>query len=214
MKYWVIILLFMLTCQTLAAHPLKWCGNLFLENIHINFLPGNIQVVFDPPTSNGPQRAAVQLANELINTWFGATGRLEIGEAYARLQETKQTAPDVFNAIRQALKIRVMVRYPDHLDRIPQTGGFYIVANHPLGFEPISIASVVAQQRPDIFIVATSLMSLPELAPHLIPVKIFGISNGDEKAAAVEKIVETVGEQQHGVVLLPAGSIARHTSPE
>ncbi len=96
------------------------------------------------------------------------------------------------------------------ISRVPRSGPVIVVANHPFGMiEGIILADVLSSVRPDIRLLANSLLAgLPQLKDHIIPVNPFG---GPEAVRQNQKAVRRSIEWLRGgglLVVFPAGEVA------
>jgi putative hemolysin len=58
---------------------------------------------------------------------------------------------------------------------VPPAGPVLVVANHPLGgLEGVALLKLLKARRPDTLLVASQLLRVPELRPHLIGMDLFG----------------------------------------
>ena len=91
---------------------------------------------------------------------------------------------------------------------IPAQGRVIIVANHPLGsLDGLSLLKMVSEIRPDVKIVATSLLS--QLQPLN---KLFlSVDNLTEKASQIKNLKQIVMEleQDKSIILFPSGEVSR-----
>jgi len=99
---------------------------------------------------------------------------------------------------------------PEDLKRIPKTGPFIVISNHPLGgIDGMILMKIVLEQRPDFKVLANFLLSrLEPLEPYIMPVNPFE----DHKAAksSLGGIKQAISHLKDGGVLgiFPAGEVS------
>lgn len=104
----------------------------------------------------------------------------------------------------------VGVRYLiDQIDRerLPARGPVIVVANHPCGgLEALALLHWIGQVRRDVRVLANRvLLSLPPLAPALIPVEVFGSGGARDALRAAGAWLDRGG----CVLVFPAGEVSR-----
>lgn len=92
------------------------------------------------------------------------------------------------------------------LENIPETGGVYLTANHPLGgLDGVAFMHVVSQKRLDLkFFVNDLLMQVKNFGPFFVPVNKHGM-NGKE----YKKRFEEVYQSDNCLLIFPAGLVSR-----
>ncbi|BDC47777.1 hemolysin [Bryobacterales bacterium F-183] len=97
---------------------------------------------------------------------------------------------------------------------IPATGPLLIVANHPFGLiEGPILGDLLHTVRPDLRFLANSLLAreLPDLAPHLLTVDVFG--NAEQtNAATVRRALEHL-KSGGALMIFPAGEVSAKRTP-
>ena len=91
-------------------------------------------------------------------------------------------------------------------EKIPRTGSFIIVANHPNMFDGVCLVSEIYKIRKDVKMVALeALKTIPAVEPYIIPV-----NNYDEKVTteAVNEIKRYLKEEAGVVMFFPAGRLS------
>lgn len=90
------------------------------------------------------------------------------------------------------------------LENIPDTGGFIIAANHPLGgFDGLALMEAVAKKREDIqFLVNDILFTLGTMDELFIPVNKHGSQGASTK-------IEAAYKSENAVLIFPAGLVSR-----
>lgn len=92
-------------------------------------------------------------------------------------------------------------------ENIPAEGRVVIVANHPLGaVDALALLQLVGSVRPDVKILANEvLMSLPGLAPLLVPCDVFGAAGGARQLREAFRGLE----REEALIVFPAGEVSR-----
>ncbi|MFN5222707.1 MAG: 1-acyl-sn-glycerol-3-phosphate acyltransferase [Bacteroidota bacterium] len=92
------------------------------------------------------------------------------------------------------------------LEHIPETGGFVVAANHPLGgLDAISLIQSVGKKRADVrFIVNDILLKLVNLKGLFI-----GVNKHGKNDAQVHKNLDELYASGMGVLIFPAGLVSR-----
>lgn len=110
---------------------------------------------------------------------------------------------DFVNALIAEFEMDVQLIGGEH---IPESGGFILAANHPLGgMDGISLMYAIGKLRPDIrFLVNDLLMSFDNFQPIFVPVNTLG----KNPVNASLRIEETYANQ-HPVLIFPAGLVSR-----
>lgn len=124
------------------------------------------------------QKSLYRLAGPVIERTFGLS---DINAVYDRAVEIYRTHPDGpsalawFDAALKAREAMYDVDLPPDFE-IPKSGPLIIVANHPFGIlDPCVLAHFVASHRPDLRVMANSLLEMmTEVKPWIIPVDVFG----------------------------------------
>jgi putative hemolysin len=125
-----------------------------------------------------------------------------------RLRELYQAA-GTYEKLPSLLGVGVEVQ-PEDLERIPRTGGLLAVANHPFGLlEAIILASELPKVRPDMKIVANSMLSgVAELRNRCIFVDPFGRRGSvGANATALRECLSWL-KRGHALLAFPAGEVA------
>lgn len=93
-------------------------------------------------------------------------------------------------------------------NNIPATGKVIIVANHPLGsLDGLAIVKMVSEIRPDVKIVATTLLSQIKPLENLF----LSVDNFDAQTSQItnmKKIMATL-KQEQAVIMFPTGEVSR-----
>jgi putative hemolysin len=130
----------------------------------------------------------------------------EIYDQYAHLEGL-----EFINAV--LLHLDVMFEIPEKdLHRIPKTGPFVTVSNHPLGaVDGLILLKLLLEQRPDYKVVANFLLHrLVPLKPYVMPVNPF--ETRKEVKSSVSGIKQALSHIQsgHPFGVFPAGEVSTH----
>ena len=95
---------------------------------------------------------------------------------------------------------------------VPRTGPLVIVANHPFGLmDPIVVAHLVSQHRPDLRIMANSLITrLPELQSHTLAVNPFQGPQAAQQNIAPMKAALRHLKSGGALLVFPAGEVSHY----
>lgn len=110
---------------------------------------------------------------------------------------------DFVNALIEEFEVEVELVGEDN---IPQTGGFILAANHPLGgMDGIALMYAIGKIRPDIrFLVNDLLMSFDNFQPIFVPVNTLG-----KNSLNASLRIEEAYANNHPVLIFPAGLVSR-----
>jgi putative hemolysin len=115
-----------------------------------------------PPLPNSLAQGARALAER-------ALGLEELDHLYPRFQSL---CGEPWQAALEVLQVGVDLH--GNLD-LPASGPVLVVANHPLGgLEGVALLKLLKPKRPDTLLVASQLLRVPELQPHLLGLDLFG----------------------------------------
>ena len=101
---------------------------------------------------------------------------------------------------------------PEDLKRIPKSGPFITISNHPLGgIDGILLLKLLLEQRPEFKIIANFLLHriLP-LKPYVMPVNPFEGRKGAHNSIAGFKSALNHLNQGHGLGIFPAGEVSTY----
>jgi len=118
-------------------------------------------------------------------------------------------APDFVDALLAAMKVDIRAS-AEELGRIPKTGPVVVVANHPFGgLEGVALAKLLLAVRPDVKIMANSLLSrVPELRDLLVCVNPFGGAAAASSNAGAMRECLTVLKKGGLLAVFPAGAVS------
>ncbi|MBP1852240.1 putative hemolysin [Rhizobium halophytocola] len=115
---------------------------------------------------------------------------------------------DVFDYLSKALTLDVQVK---NRQRIPETGAFLLVSNHPTGIaDGVAVYDLLKDCRPDMMFFANrdAIRVNPRLVEVVIPVEWREEHKSKLKARETLKITNRSIEEQKVTVLFPSGRIA------
>ncbi|MBZ9777661.1 lysophospholipid acyltransferase family protein [Psychroflexus sp. CAK8W] len=164
---------------------------------------------------------ATEIANGLNLSKFGILGNVmgsfimqttriselnEIYDQYAHLEGV-----EFINAVLLHLDVHFEIPEKD-LKRIPKTGPFVTISNHPLGaIDGLILLKLLLEQRPDYKVVANFLLHrLEPLRPYVMPVNPF--ESRKEVKSSVGGIKQALSHIQSGSPfgVFPAGEVSTH----
>jgi len=135
-----------------------------------------------------------------------------LNDWHRRAVELSQTS--IFEGFLKALNTSLQFN-EEALQEIPETGPLLLVANHPLsGIEALALGQVLRRRRLDFKLVGlSSLASIPELNPFLIPVDPVGSDGATREAnrTAFYSLLRSL-KAGNAVLIFPSGWIS--TDPQ
>lgn len=114
----------------------------------------------------------------------------------------------VFDYLSDALKLQIAER---HADRIPATGGFILVSNHPTGIaDGVAMYDLMKSRRPDMTFFANrdAVRVNPRLSEIIIPVEWREEHKSKLKARETLQLTNRAIEEGKATILFPSGRIA------
>lgn len=158
------------------------------------------------------QKGLYRLAGPAIEKAVGLSDVNAVYERAVKLYRHHPAGPSAeafFDSALQAREAGYEADLPADFE-IPKTGPLIVVANHPFGIlDPCVLAHFIATQRPDVKIMANSLLqNLPEVKPWIIPVDVFGGRGSVVKNLGPMK--EALKHLRAGgaLVVFPSGEVA------
>lgn len=148
------------------------------------------------------------LKNPAATFLMGFTKLNKVNELYDRVKD--KTGKDFFDAFVRERNIQYIV-FEEDLAKIPKTGPFIIVSNHPLGaIDGVLMCKIISEIRPDFKIMGNFLLEkIKPMEPFVIPVNPFG---GDRKNIrnSLNGMRETLRYLEEGgcVGIFPAGEVS------
>ena len=118
---------------------------------------------------------------------------------------------DFINALLDDLEVNFEIPEED-LRRIPKTGPFITISNHPLGgIDGILLLKVLLEQRPDFKIIANFLLHRVEpLKPFVMPVNPFEDHKDAKSSVQGIKAALTHLRDEHPLGIFPAGEVSTY----
>ena len=158
-----------------------------------------------PPFGSPILRRAVSLVEPALSRLL-SLGRLR--DLYAGLPKGLD-APDFIDALLEAMEVDIRAS-AEELGRIPKTGPVVVVANHPFGgLEGVALAKLLLAVRPDVKIMANSLLArVPELRDLLVCVNPFGGAAAIGSNARPMRECLTVLKEGGLLAVFPAGAVS------
>jgi putative hemolysin len=116
---------------------------------------------------------------------------------------------DALEFVAQLLSVKLEI---SGLHRVPRTGSFFVLANHPTGItDGIAVYDAIKQVRPDVKFYANSdaHRACPGFIDNLIPVEWVLGKRTRERTRLTLKMTEQAITAGHPIVIFPAGRLAR-----
>jgi putative hemolysin len=163
----------------------------------------------DPPFHDPFRKRLVQLFGKPLEH---ALGLEELNQKYASLGDA---APEDFLARALAvLNVQTAVA-PEDLVRIPTTGAFLAVSNHPFGgLDGMILLELVRRVRPDTKVMANFLLArVPQFHDSMIFVDPFRSRDAARHNLAALKLSIKHLEAGHPLIIFPAGEVSHLDLP-
>lgn len=128
----------------------------------------------------------------------------------------KRPGEPVFDAALRKLGIAPRILSgAQNLDRVPQTGGLLLVANHPFGVvDGLALGHLAMRLRGNVRILTNSLLCrVPEIDPHLLPVDFSGTPEARRLTGETRRRAADLLAQGKVVAIFPAGGVATANQP-
>ncbi|MGZ5210267.1 MAG: lysophospholipid acyltransferase family protein, partial [Kaistella sp.] len=147
------------------------------------------------------------LKNPVASAIMSLTKIDEVNKLYDVLKD--KTGKDFFDSFVRERDLKYIV-FEEDLARIPKTGPFILVSNHPLGaIDGILMAKILTEIRPDFKIMGNFLLEkIKPMEPYVIPVNPF--ENRKEARNSATGMRETLKHLESGgcVGIFPAGEVS------
>lgn len=136
----------------------------------------------------------------------------KVNELYDKLKDLK--GAEFFEGFVRERKLDYIV-FKEDLDKIPKTGPFILVSNHPLGaIDGILMTKILLEVRPDFKIMGNFLLEkIAPMQPYVIPVNPF--ESRKEAYSSSSGMRETLRHLSEGgcVGIFPAGEVSNRNNP-
>ncbi len=116
---------------------------------------------------------------------------------------------DALEFVAELLSVKLEL---NGLYRLPQSGSFFLLANHPTGItDGVAVYDAVKQVRPEVKFYANSdaHRACPGFVDNLIPVEWVAGKRTRERTRLTLKMTEQAVEAGHPIMIFPAGRLAR-----
>lgn len=136
-----------------------------------------------------------------------------INDIYSKLGNQKGL--DFIDGLLEELEVGFEF-FEDEINRIPKTGPFVVVSNHPLGgIDGIILIRLISQVRPDFKVMANYLLQKIEpMKGYFVPVNPFEERKDVRSSfAGIKESMQFVNEG-HGLGIFPAGEVSTYNFEE
>lgn len=154
------------------------------------------------------------LKNPVAGALMKLTKIDEVNLLYDKIKDKQ--GKDFFDAFVKERDLKYIV-FEEDLAKIPKTGPFILVSNHPLGaIDGILMCKILTEIRPDFKVMGNFLLEkIKPMEPFVIPVNPFG---GDRKKLqnSASGMRETLKYLENGgcIGIFPAGEVSNKNNPE
>ncbi len=151
--------------------------------------------------------------NPVASALMHITKLNEVNALYDKLKD--KNGKDFFDAFIKERGLQY-IAFEEDLAKIPKTGPFILVSNHPLGaIDGVLMCKILSEVRPDFKVMGNFLLEkIKPMDPYVIPVNPFG---GDRKNIrnSAHGMRETLRHLENGgcVGIFPAGEVSNKNNP-
>ena len=154
------------------------------------------------------------LKNPVASALMQITKLNEVNALYDKLKDKK--GKDFFDAFVEERGLQYIV-FEEDLAKIPKTGPFIVVSNHPLGaLDGVLMCKVISEIRPDFKVMGNFLLEkIKPMEDYVIPVNPFGGERKNIRNSA-NGMRETLRHLENGgcIGIFPAGEVSNKNNPE
>ncbi len=137
------------------------------------------------------------------------SGMNDINRLYNRSQHKQGL--EFIDSLLADLKVRYEV-YPEEMARIPKSGPFILVSNHPFGaLDGLILIRLIAEQRPDFIVMANFLLTyIKPISPYFVGVNPLETHRSVASSITGMKTALEHVQAGHGLGLFPAGEVSTY----
>ncbi len=130
-------------------------------------------------------------------------GLKKLNRVYKQIKDLQGV--DFIEAVIEKLNIEIDIPEED-LKRIPETGAFITVSNHPLGgLDGILLLAIILKKRPDYKVLNSFLLAhLPQLQNFL-----FELNQGQDSLSDIDRLLNDLAEEK-SLGLFPSGEVSTY----
>ena len=145
-----------------------------------------------------------------VRQMMGTNTAKYLGAAYAEAQAAHARGENFVSALARAARVALISHA--FLHKIPKTGPFLVIANHPFGLDDgISIYEFVSRVRPDVMGLATKSVAdfMPEFRSRMALVDLTEVDGKTVPNPGVALQMDTWLSQGRPICLFPAGATSK-----
>lgn len=154
------------------------------------------------------------LKNGIASTLMSITKLNKVNNLYDKIKD--KSGRDFFDAFIKERGLKYIV-FEEDLAKIPKTGAFILVSNHPLGaIDGILMCKIISEIRPDFKVMGNFLLEkIDPMKPFVIPVNPFGGARKNIRSSSTG-MRETIKHLSEGgcVGIFPAGEVSNKNNKD